>query len=280
MDKNFCARRPPTAAASGIAVGLILVVTAVAAGGVSLQDRGPCPDTVDGVCIPNRSNFGFYAPKWRQWPGDRPPEVTRDESVLERPVPEEVPPFEVPPPETEEKATGPASPGPHGQHGAAGPQTGTDQPGEEADDAPPLPPPSLLDQAPPLGDQLPDGQEHNPSGAIPQLPLSPEPLLPEPVPGEPQGTDADQPGGRSRGLVWRPARAAETSAASRLPAAERPLLDAAGQGPNPLRIGAAGRTRHGRAGRIEPVRRAVFTASTTRQGTPSRRHGANPLRSR
>src|SRR5215211_2562307 len=37
-----------------------------------------CNKCPDGVCVPNRLTYGYYAPKWRRWPGAAPalgPEV-------------------------------------------------------------------------------------------------------------------------------------------------------------------------------------------------------------
>lgn len=241
------------------------------AAGVSLHDRGPCPDVVDGVCIPNRRNFGWYAPKWRQWPGDVPAPVAveeREKSVIQRDVRQDVPPFELPPPEQEAdppelQGTSPAEPAEQPE----GPPPPGAVPGETPDtgDAPPALPPALQD----------DG------GLPPGTPVDPDllmPVEPDPFPTEPPATDGAALPPRDRIRVrtgaWPgPARtdpAPATLTASAVDAEPSPQEDA-----NPLRRSAEG---HPRQGPTAP--RAFVAASPPRRlssWTPSRRH--NPLRS-
>jgi hypothetical protein len=96
-----------------IVVPVVLIATAgftqfTLAAPIALHDRGPCPDAADGACLPNRRNFGFYLPRWRPWPGDRPAEP----SVEKPAVPPGLPPFKVPRPEEEDNFGRPTPSGP------------------------------------------------------------------------------------------------------------------------------------------------------------------------
>lgn len=109
---------------------------------ISLHDRGPCADSADGVCVPNRRNFGFYRTRWRPWPGEESAPQPVEEEAGPPKLPTDVPPFETPRPEDEED---------FGQPGAVQ-SPPRQQPAEEPDaseeDAAPRPPAENEDAAP------------------------------------------------------------------------------------------------------------------------------------
>jgi len=148
-----------------LGVGLAICLTAgpVAAAHVSLHDRGPCPNAADGVCIPNRRNFGYYGPKWRPWPGDRPGTPTATGPEKPTPVPSVVKPYELPPPEREEDfgRAGPLNLGPGSGPAPSGPPADGDQ-----GDRPPMPPADSEDAPPSLPGLLRNGAHpHGPPAA-------------------------------------------------------------------------------------------------------------------
>ncbi len=230
------------------------------AAGVSLHDRGPCPDVVDGVCIPNRRNFGWYAPKWRQWPGDVPTPVRDETSVIQREVPEEVPPFELPPPEQEADPPG-MQRSPRGLP-AEQPESppASDATTDDAGDAPPALPPGLQDKG------LPQGTPVDPNLLLP--------VEPDPFPTTPPATDgaalpAREPAGPAA------ARTETIPASLTAPAAGATPSQPSRAEANPLRRASKDHVQHGPA-----APRAFVAASPPRRltsWTPSRR--PNPLRS-
>ncbi|MEM9351598.1 MAG: hypothetical protein AAGA92_01155 [Planctomycetota bacterium] len=69
----------------------------------------PCPCEADGVCRPNRLEWGFYHTNWRRWPGDAPSAAETAEAEAEEQLKEELPGFQRPE-AVDEDLRGPAKP--------------------------------------------------------------------------------------------------------------------------------------------------------------------------
>lgn len=52
-----------------VASALLGIPTGVLAGNHDDVDYWRCPYTPDGACAPKRQTYGYFAPKWRRWPG-------------------------------------------------------------------------------------------------------------------------------------------------------------------------------------------------------------------
>ncbi|MEX0937908.1 MAG: hypothetical protein WDZ59_08595 [Pirellulales bacterium] len=149
-----------------VGVGSLIGGKAMLAAGVSLHQHGPCPTSVDGVCIPNRAQWGYYQTQWRTWPGvapqpaavDAPPELPPGVSPFEAPSPEEEA-IVVPPPPTSDAPA-------------------VELPGQAPADLPPGEG-ALPGQAFPPG-ELPEGM---PQDQLPRAEL-PDPFQDDAVPGE------------------------------------------------------------------------------------------------
>jgi len=99
-----------------------------------------CNYCVDGQCIPNYRNFGYYPTIWRRWPGDQPPGPRPEEGPGgPQNLPPGVPPAQVTPPEEEDVQPPPA------------PSAQTAAPAEQPDQAP-APPPDTDDRPPAFPD--------------------------------------------------------------------------------------------------------------------------------
>lgn len=150
-DAQQCGDRCPVDCRRGDACGHVM----------GLDPSLPHPCTADGICYPKRNTHGYYAQRWRRWPGvaddPLPNQEAQGESILK--------PFETPDPTIEDRQAPPPSEDPDEEEAAG-------EFGEGGDEMslPPLPP------ARPFGAPAPGGAA--PAGDQP-------PLLPfeRPAPG-------------------------------------------------------------------------------------------------
>lgn len=91
---------------------------------------------VDGACIPNPANFGYYQNAWRKWPTSRPREVHAGTSEVT--VPDSLPQVELPDPRFEGEINPPTSF--HRNRPATEPPVTPVQPPIPQPDSPSLPP--------------------------------------------------------------------------------------------------------------------------------------------
>lgn len=158
-----------------VVVGCGLAVSDICGQG-PLHDRAPPPCVLNGPCLPNRGTWGYYAPKWRRWPGTvAEAEVTPSEATgLEGTQP--------PPPESEDVRVPLPSSTSTGAGTGAGPATepGIAPPTIEPNPVAPVPSPA----GPPGGGAVPGGGVAPggfPAAPIPNVPI-PGGQLPEIAP--------------------------------------------------------------------------------------------------
>ncbi len=186
---NRCAeRKSGTKRLSGIAACVVLLCVGTA-NATGVRPALPCPCEADGICYPNRAEWGHYQTSWRRWPGDTPAGADA-ETQAEEQLKEELDPFLRPDP-VDEDLRGPAKPD-------------RDEDDEEADEeaAPPEGLPAVLPQqgagpmlslpiasgvavAPSVADPLANTPAHRPYLPAPQGFYDPFEVIPDPATPQP-----------------------------------------------------------------------------------------------
>jgi len=88
MTATSLLARSTVIAVVGLLFSLGLAAVAVA------QPQVPCGYCVEGECIPNTMNFGFYPTKWRRWPTEK--RKVEEKKELRRRALEDIPPGDLP----------------------------------------------------------------------------------------------------------------------------------------------------------------------------------------
>jgi hypothetical protein len=218
------------------------------------QGEPRCNKCADGNCVPNRFTYGYYAPKWRRWPGAAVGPETIPTPPERRPAPADEESSSTPPrapeknaiePDTSEEITRPDSSKSSTMPEPDGPSTRTPVPGTNKKE---LPAPNV-DEG--LLNEILEGDSSTPSTTSPSTDLPPfpgdetSPAVPDTgSPNtndttDPFGDDANQSSHRSPGMLKRASADLPASAgtlASRRKASKVRMRSAATSGANAERF--------------------------------------------
>jgi hypothetical protein len=159
-----------------LATAVLAVVGLAWEAAVVLADqcgRPGCGCAVSGVCVPNRTTFGYYQGRWRRWPGVAVQEAIDTAAQRQAAPPADLPAVEVPPPD-EEGTGGPATTIDQAE-------AGTELPGSPRSsvDPPPIPPRDPGDAVPsPPNSLMRSGQTPAASESVlfwPKIPAAADP---------------------------------------------------------------------------------------------------------